>query len=76
MVDVDTLYDLWGICREYIPAKDRASAADHIINDLMDSGMDDKELKEFYTKDSLLNDAAEAYGLDNWNDPYEDEDEE
>lgn len=72
MVDVDTLTSLWDICKEYIPAKDKASAADHIINDLMDSGMDDKELKDFYSKDHLLEEAAEAYGLDNF-EPYDEE---
>lgn len=63
MVDIDVLYDMWSICKEYIPVKDREAVADHIINDLMDSGITDSDLKDFYSRDRYLRDAAESYGL-------------
>lgn len=60
MVDVEALYEVWSICKEYIPAKERAAAADHIVDDLM--GMiGDAELEDFCSKDHLLSDAFGAY---------------
>jgi hypothetical protein len=67
MVDVDVLYEVWSMCKEYIPAKDRATAADHVVNELMDM-MGDTELKDFCERDHYLSDARASYGIDNDND--------
>lgn len=60
MVDVDVLYEVWSICKEYIPAKDRGAAADHVVNELMDM-MGDAELKEFCSRDHHLSDVLDSY---------------
>lgn len=36
----------WQTVREYIPAKDRQIAADHIVTELVDLGIDDRDLHE------------------------------
>jgi len=34
----------WQTIKEYIPAKDRQVAADHVINELVDAGITDEDL--------------------------------
>ena len=36
----------WQTVREYIPAKDRQSAADHVVEELIEMGMSDQDLHE------------------------------
>jgi len=36
----------WQTVREYIPAKDRQIAADHVVTELVDLGVDDRDLHE------------------------------
>ena len=59
-MDVDVLFEVWSICKEYIPAKDRSTAADHVVNELMDL-LGDKELAEFCSRDHHLADVHESY---------------
>jgi len=73
MVDVEALFELWSICKEYIPAKERIAAADHVVNDLMNA-IGDAELKEFCKRDHHLSEAFRSLGLEE--DNYEDDDEE
>jgi hypothetical protein len=36
----------WQTVREYIPAKDRQSAADHVVEELIEMGVSDQDLHE------------------------------
>jgi hypothetical protein len=46
MIDTELLVQFWTTVREYIPAKDRQTAADHVINELVELGIDDRDLQE------------------------------
>lgn len=41
----DLLVQFWQTVKEYIPAKDRQIAADHVINELVDLGITDSDLQ-------------------------------
>ena len=42
---MDELFaDFWNTVKEYVPAKDRQTAADHIVSVLVDSGVSDSTL--------------------------------
>ena len=45
---------MWQTVKEYIPAKDRQSAADHVINELVELGIDDNDLEELAVDKSML----------------------
>ena len=47
-IDVDILIETYLSLREYIPAKDRQEASDHIMSFLADS-LGDKELTDLYS---------------------------
>jgi hypothetical protein len=40
----DLLVQFWQTIKEYIPAKDRQMAADHVVNELVDLGISDSDL--------------------------------
>jgi hypothetical protein len=46
MIDTELLVQFWTTVREYIPTKDRQTAADHVINELVELGIDDRDLQE------------------------------
>ena len=62
----------WQTVREYIPAKDRQIAADHIVNELVDLGVDDRDLHELAIDRVMKNAISEHIELDK-DDDYEDE---
>ena len=62
----------WQTVREYIPAKDRQIAADHIVTELVDLGIDDRELHELAIDRVMKNAISEHVELDQ-DDDYEDE---
>jgi hypothetical protein len=49
------LTTMWETVKEYISAKDRQSAADHVINELVDLGIDDSDLKDLAVDKAMLN---------------------
>lgn len=55
MSDSDLLVTFWQTVKEYIPAKDRQSAADHVINELVEMGIDDRDLEELAVDKAMLN---------------------
>ena len=55
MSDTEYLVTMWQTVKEYIPAKDRQSAADHIVNELVDLGIDDNDLKDLAVDKAMLN---------------------
>jgi hypothetical protein len=54
MSDTEYLVAMWQTVKEYIPAKDRQSAADHVINELVELGIDDNDLEELAVDKSML----------------------
>ena len=46
---------MWQTVKEYIPAKDRQSAADHVINELVEMGIDDEDLEDLAVDKAMLN---------------------
>jgi len=58
-IDVDILGDLWLTAKEYIPSKDRQTAADHVVSVVADSGISDEDLKTFGATDSYLGRAVQ-----------------
>ena len=69
MSDSELLVTFWQTVKEYIPTKDRQSAADLVINELVEMGIDDRDLKELAVDKPMLNAIKEHLDLD------EDEDE-
>lgn len=63
MVETEFLTTMWETVKEYIPAKDRQTAADHIINELIDLGIDDDDLKELAVDKAMLNAIKEHIDL-------------
>ena len=55
MSDTEYLVAMWQTVKEYIPAKDRQSAADHVINELVELGIDDIDLEDLAVDKSMLN---------------------
>jgi hypothetical protein len=55
MSDTEFLVAMWQTAKEYIPAKDRQSAADHVINELVELGLDDSDLEELAVDKAMLN---------------------
>lgn len=54
MSDTEYLVAMWQTIKEYIPVKDRQSAADHVINELVDLGIDDVDLEELAVDKAML----------------------
>jgi hypothetical protein len=55
MSDTEYLVAMWQTVKEYIPAKDRQSAADHVINELVEMGIDDEDLEDLAVDKAMLN---------------------
>ena len=53
-IDIDVLSDVWLTAKEYISAKDRQTAADHVVSVVADSGISDEDLKTFGGTDAYL----------------------
>lgn len=77
-MDEEMLILMWETVREYIPTKDIQLAADHVIADLVDNGLDDETLKAFNGLDKYMTEAVaehideEVTGDDEveWSDEY------
>lgn len=55
MSDSEFLVAVWQTVKEYIPSKDRQSAADHVINELVELGIDDEDLENLAVDKQMLN---------------------
>jgi pseudouridine-5'-phosphate glycosidase len=55
MSDNEFLVTMWQTVKEYIPAKDRQPAADHVINELVDMGIDERDLEDLAVDKNMLN---------------------
>ena len=74
MIEPELLSDIWTTCKEYIPAKDRQSAADHVISIASDSGISDQDIKAFGGTDAFLKRAVTEYLGDEDDEAYDDDD--
>jgi len=54
MSDTEFLVAFWQTVKEYIPSKDRQAAADHVINELVDLGIDDNDLEDLAVDKAML----------------------
>jgi hypothetical protein len=61
----------WQTIREYVPAKDRQSAADHVVNELVEAGISDPDLHELAIDRVMQNAIKEHVDVKD----YDDEDE-
>lgn len=68
MTDISMLVTMWETAKEYIPAKDRQTAADHVVAELIDIGIDDEDLKELAVDKPMLNAIKEHIDVSQVND--------
>jgi hypothetical protein len=64
MIDIDVLSDTYLIMREYVSPKDRQTAADHLTSNLLDMGIDDRDLRKFASVDPCLMASLGEYARD------------
>lgn len=57
-MEEEMLPEIWNVLKEYIPAKDRTTAADHWVSSLVDLGVSDEALKELGKEDTHIRDAV------------------
>ena len=60
----ELLTQFWQTVKEYIPAKDRQIAADHVINELVELGIDDRDLQEMAVDKIMENAISEHMDLE------------
>lgn len=54
----------WRTVKEYVPAKDRQMAADHVINELVELGISDQELQELAVDRIMQNSISEHMDIE------------
>jgi len=57
-MDTELLEIFWETVKEYVPAKDRQVAADHVVTNLIDSGLDEETAMVLKALDSHMKDAV------------------
>jgi len=67
----DVIIEYWTILKDYIPNKDRAQAAEHVITTAMGQGFSKSDLMVLADGD---NDLSEAYDLLNEDEFFEEDD--
>ena len=60
----EVLAIFWQTVREYIPAKDKQTAADHIVEELVEMGVGDQDLHELAIDRVMQNAIREHVDLD------------
>jgi len=74
-VEIDVLGEIWLTTKEYISAKDRQAAADHVLAIVADHNIVERDLKAFASTDAFLKRALKEYmGDDEAEDPAYDDD--
>jgi hypothetical protein len=59
----ELLVQFWTTVKEYISAKDRQLAADHVINELVELGITDQDLQELAVDRIMTNAISEHLDL-------------
>jgi hypothetical protein len=57
------LSEIWSVVKQYIPAKEMQSAADQMVNLMMDQNLSAEDFSEFVESDTYLRRAAEEYSV-------------
>jgi len=70
----EVIIEHWLLLKEYIPSKDRAAAAEHIISTAIDNGFTKHELIALADGDSDLSDAYELLNEEDELDSGDDDD--
>ncbi len=71
-IDIDLLSEVYSTLKQYVPAKDRQEASDHLMSILVDS-VGDSELKDFSGFDSYTKKSFEEYVGESESDEEDDE---
>ena len=74
-IEIDVVGEVWLTCKEYINAKDRQAAADHLISVVADHNILERDIKAIGGTDSYLKRAVEEYLGEAVEEPDYDEDE-
>jgi hypothetical protein len=61
----------WQTVREYVPVKDRQTAADHIVEELVEMGISDADLHELAIDRVMQNAIREHVEIDEFDDEDE-----
>ena len=65
MSDTEYLITMWQTVKEYVPAKDRQTAADHIVNELIEMGIHDEDLEALAVDKAMLSAIREHIDVEN-----------
>jgi hypothetical protein len=68
MTDIESVREIWSVLKEYIPAKEKQEAADHLIPLIVDMDFPDSEFQSLVRSDRYLEEAAQEYLDDDWED--------
>lgn len=69
MSNTEYLVAFWETVKEYIPSKDRQTAADHVINELIELGLDDHDLIELAVDKAMIDAIKEHVDIDSDEEP-------
>ena len=61
MSDIESVREIWSVLKEYIPAKEKQEAADHLIPLLVDMDFPDSDFQSLVKSDRHLEEAAQEY---------------
>jgi hypothetical protein len=65
------LVQFWQTVREYIPAKDRQIAADHVVNELVELGISDLDLHALACDRIMTNSISEHLDVADTDEEYD-----
>jgi hypothetical protein len=68
MTDIESVREIWSVLKEYIPAKEKQEAADHLSPLIVDMDFPDSEFQSLVRSDRYLEEAAQEYLDDDWED--------
>ena len=68
-IDVDVLIDTYTLLKEYVPAKERQAAADHVVSNLSEF-LGEADLKQFGSIDGYTKRAVYEYLIEDDDDNY------
>lgn len=73
MTDIESVREMWNVLKEYIPAKEKQEAADHLISVIVDMDFPDSEFQSLVRSDRYLENAAADYLTDDYDDDMYDD---
>lgn len=68
MSDIEAVREIWNVLKEYIPAKEKQEAADHLISLIVDMDFPDSEFQSLVRSDRYLEEAASEFLDDDFDD--------